>query len=137
MKKMNQMMRCVLGVLMIVGFICLPATSAEAKNVNQNFKVKFGDQDFTLVNSTGVEINALYVTPHNAKKWGEDILGADTLPDSEELLITFPNKTKSQFWDLRVEDEDGAFIEWDSLNLMKISRVELFYKNGKATADLQ
>lgn len=134
---MKKMMSGILLGLMMIGSISLPVISAEAKNINQNFRVVVGDQDFMLVNSTGVEINALYVTPHNAKKWGEDILGADTLLDGEELLITFPNKTKSQFWDLRVEDEDGAFIEWDNLNLMKISRVELFFKNGKATADLQ
>jgi hypothetical protein len=134
---MKKLVSSMFVILMLVGFTFLPAISAEAKNVDQSFNLTFGDQDFLLVNSTGVEINALYVTPHNAKKWGEDILGADTLGDGEDLLITFPNKTKSQYWDLRVEDEDGAFIEWDNLNLMKISRVELFFKNGKATADLQ
>lgn len=134
---MNKLISGMMMGLLMIGLLFLPAISAEAKNINQNFRVVVGDQDFMLVNSTGVEINALYVTPHNAKKWGEDILGADTLLDGEELLITFPNKTKSQFWDLRVEDEDGAFIEWDNLNLMKISRVELYFKNGKATADLQ
>lgn len=130
---MTKMIGKLLAAFMLIGLICFPAISADAKNI----KVVLGDQDFLLVNSTGVEINALYVTPHNAKKWGEDILGADTLADGEDLLITFPNKTKSKYWDLRIEDEDGAFIEWDNLNLMTISRVELFFKNGRATADLQ
>lgn len=130
---MRKMIGTLLAAFMLMGLVCFPATSAGAKNI----KVVLGDQDFLLVNSTGVEINALYVTPHNAKKWGEDILGADTLPDGEDLLITFPNKTKSKYWDLRIEDADGAYIEWDNLNLMKISRVELFFKNGRATADLQ
>ena len=133
---MNKMMKNLLVVLALVGFICLPALSSEAKNVNQNIKVTVGDQDFTLINSTGVEINALYVTPHNSKEWGEDILGADTLLNGEDLLIYFPSKTKSKIWDLRVEDEDGAYIEWDNLNLLKISTVELFYKKGNATAIL-
>lgn len=130
-------MSCVLAVLMSVGFVCLPAVSAEEKTANQTFSVILGDQDFTLINSTGVEIHALYVTPHSSKKWGEDILGVDTLLDEEDVLITFPAKTRSKFWDLRVEDEEGSFIEWDNLNLMTISTVELFYKNGKATADLR
>ena len=133
---MKKMMKNLLVVLALVGFICLPAISGEAKNVSQNIKVTVGDQDFTLINSTGVEINALYVTPHNSKEWGEDILGADTLLNGEDLLIYFPSKTKSKIWDLRVEDEDGAYIEWDNLNLLKISTVELFYKKGKATAIL-
>ena len=133
---MKKMMKNMLVVLAMVGFICLPAISTEAKNVNQNIKVTVGDQDFLLINSTGVEIFALYVTPHNAKEWGDDILGIDTLDDSDDILINFPSKTKYKYWDLRVEDQDGAYIEWDNLNLLKISSVELFYKKGKATAIL-
>lgn len=131
---MKKMMKNLLVALALVGFICLPAISSEAKNVNQNIKVTVGDLDFTLINRTGVEINALYVTPHNANEWGEDILGADTLLNNETLDISFSRKERAKLWDLRVEDEDGAFIEWDSLNLLEISKVTLFYKNGKATA---
>lgn len=94
-------------------------------------------QDFTVVNKTGVEINALYVTPHNSKDWGDDILGADTLPVNQALDITFAPKEKAKLWDLRIEDEDGAYIEWDSLNLLTISKVTLYYKNGKATATVE
>ena len=93
-----------------------------------------GAQDFTVVNKTGVEIYALYVTPHNADAWGDDILGVDTLAANGTLDITFSRKEKAKFWDLRVEDEDGNFIEWEKLNLLEISTVTLFYKNGKATA---
>ena len=94
-----QMLRNVLVVLFVVGAFCLSAaTEARAQ----------GAQDFTVVNKTGVEINALYVTPHNAKDWGEDILGADTLPVNEELDITFAPKERAKLWDLRVEDEDGG-----------------------------
>ncbi len=94
-------------------------------------------QDFTLNNKTGVEIYALYVTPHNADEWGEDILGADTLRVNENLDITFSRSEKAEYWDLRIEDEDGAFIEWEKLNLLEISRVTLFYANGKATATVE
>lgn len=123
-------------VIMLVGVIGISATSIEAKTAPQNLMVTAGDQDFLLINSTGVEIYALYVAPHSSDNWEEDILGADTLFDGEELLINFPNKTKSKYWDLRIEDEEGTYIEWENLNLMKISTVELFYKNGKATAIL-
>jgi len=93
-----------------------------------------GAQDFILVNRTGVEIYALYVTPHNADEWGEDILGADTLLSNEELEITFSRKERVKLWDLRVEDSDGNFIEWEKLNLLEISKVTLYYKNRKPTA---
>ena len=93
-----------------------------------------GAQDFILVNRTGVEIYALYVTPHNADEWGEAILGADTLLSNEELEITFSRKERAKLWDLRVEDSDGNFIEWEKLNLLEISKVTLYYKNRKPTA---
>ena len=91
-------------------------------------------QDFTIVNKTGVEIYALYVTPHNSNQWGDDILGVDTLAADGTLDISFARKEKAKFWDLRIEDVDGAFIEWENLNLFQIDTLTLFYKNGKATS---
>lgn len=91
-------------------------------------------EDITVINKTGFEIHALYMTPHNAKQWGADILGVDTLAVSDSVSIVFSRKEKSKLWDLRVEDAAGAFIEWENLNLLEISSVTLYYKNGKATA---
>jgi len=133
---MKKVITNLLMVLVMFGFICVPAISTDAKNTDQNIKSTFGDQDFILINSTGVEIYALYVTPHSANEWGEDILGVDTLLDSEDALISFPRKTKVQYWDLRVEDEEGVYIEWHKLDLLKIATVELFFEKGKPTAIL-
>ncbi len=96
-----------------------------------------GRQDFLLVNRTGVEIYALYVTPHSANDWGDDILGVDTLAADDEVHITFSRKEKAKYWDIRIEDEDGNSIEWESLNLLEISKVTLYYKNRKPTAIVQ
>ena len=114
-----------LMILMVFGAFCLAAATEAAAQAAQ---------DFLLVNKTGVEINALYITPHSAGDWGEDILGVGTLPDNKESDISFSRKEKAKLWDLRIEDADGEFIEWDSLNLLTISKVTLYYKNGKATA---
>ena len=46
-----------------------------------------GDQDFVLVNKTGVEIHALHVSPSDKEEWGDDILGKDTLGDGESAEI--------------------------------------------------
>jgi hypothetical protein len=121
-------------IILMAGMFSFSAISTEAKDLNGFASFFPGEQDFLLVNKTGVEINALYVTPHNAKDWGDDILGADTLAAGESLEIKFSRNETAKLWDLRVEDEDAAYIEWDSLNLLKISTVELYYKNGKATA---
>ena len=96
-----------------------------------------GDQDFTLVNKTGVEIHALHVSPADANKWGPDILGKDTLEDGQSVEIKFHEDAEAEKWDLRIEDEKGNAIEWEDLNLMKISKVTLHYSNGKATAEVE
>lgn len=93
-----------------------------------------GPRTITVINKTGVVISALYVTPHSSDEWGEDILGADVLPNNDELGVVFSRKETSKLWDLRIEDEEGNFIEWENFNLREISSVTLFYKNGKATA---
>lgn len=91
-------------------------------------------QDFVLVNKTGVEIYALYVSPHSENLWGEDILEADTMLANATYDITFSRSERAKYWDLRVEDSEGNYIVWESLNLLEISQVTLYYRNGKATA---
>ena len=96
-----------------------------------------GKQDFTLVNQTGVEIDKLYISPHNADDWQEDILGQDTLPNGQSVDIKFHRNEKAAMWDLRIEDKQGNAIEWENLNLLEISKVTLFYKDGKGTAQVE
>lgn len=96
-----------------------------------------GDQDFTVVNNTGVEINALYVSPADKSDWGEDILGKDTLPTGESTDIEFDPEEEAAKWDLRIEDKQGNSIEWSDLDLTEISKVTLNYANGKATAKVE
>lgn len=124
---MKKTIRNILVILLTVGAFYLPSISTAEVSAQ-------AAQDFTLVNKTGVEIYALYITPHNAAQWGDDILGVDTMPDGDTLDITFARKEKSVLWDLRIEDEDGAFLEWTQLNLTAIDTITLYYKNGKTTA---
>ena len=104
---------------------------------SQSPALRAADQDFTLVNSTGVEIHALYVSPADADDWGEDILGKDTLPAGENTEIEFDPEEEAEKWDLRVEDKEGNSIEWNDLDLTEISKVTLFYNSGKATAEVE
>src|SRR5262249_20190900 len=93
-----------------------------------------GKQDFTLVNKTGVEIDKLFISPHSSNDWEEDILGRDTLPDGETVDIKFHRTEKAAMWDMRIEDSKGNGIEWENLNLLQISKVTLYYENGKGRA---
>lgn len=94
-------------------------------------------QDFTVDNKTGVEINGLYISPHDADDWEEDILGRDTLPSGQSLEIKFNRSETAEMWDLRIEDKQGNAIEWENLNLLKISKATLYYENGKARAEVE
>jgi hypothetical protein len=53
-----------------------------------------GDQDFKVVNKTGIEIHKLFVSPHSSDEWGEDILGRDTLDDGESVNVKFATAPK-------------------------------------------
>jgi len=96
-----------------------------------------GDQDFTLVNKTGVEIHALHVSPADKEEWGPDILGKDTLGDGESAEIKFHPQEEAEKWDLKIADKEGNSIEWSDLNLLKIEKIPLHYDNGKATAEFE
>jgi hypothetical protein len=96
-----------------------------------------GRQDFTVHNDTGVEIHELYVSPHNSDDWEDDILGEDTLPDGESVTIHFSRKESAKLWDLKIVDSEGTSVEWENLNLLKISEVTLHKKGSRVWADVR
>ena len=88
-----------------------------------------GKQDFDLVNHTGFAITEVYITPHNADDWGDNIFSDDApLKDGAATTIGFSRKEKAKFWDLKVRDTVGNDFEWENLNLLEISEVTLTRK---------
>lgn len=116
-----------------------PANTAATSNTAApaNTAATEGNQDFTLKNATGVEIDKVYVSPSDKDDWQEDILGQDTLPDGSSVEIKFSPKEKAAMWDLRIEDKAGTSIEWTKLNLMEISEVTLKFENRQPTAEVK
>lgn len=96
-----------------------------------------GEQDFTLVNATGVEIAELYVSPASVDDWQEDVLTTDTLPDGESVDIHFSRDENADFWDIKVVDGDGTSVEWAKLKLTEISQVTLAIENGEPVATFE
>jgi len=96
-----------------------------------------GEQDFTLVNKTGIDIHKLHISPHKSDEWGEDILGQDVLSNGDTLDIKFHRSEKAAHWDLQIEDKGGTTYTWESLNLLEISEVTLFIKDGSAYAEFK
>lgn len=96
-----------------------------------------GDQDFTLVNSTGVLIDKVFVSPHDSEHWGDDILGRDILADGESVEIRFHREEEATSWDLKIIDKDGNTIEWENLELPKINKITLEYDDKKPSATIE
>jgi hypothetical protein len=97
-----------------------------------------GDQDFTLVNRTGVAISELYISSAKTDDWEEDVLGQDVLADGASVHITFSPKERASKWDLKIVDADGDEVTWEGLNLKEISKVILRYdKSGDPVADIE
>jgi pyruvate/2-oxoglutarate dehydrogenase complex dihydrolipoamide acyltransferase (E2) component len=118
-----------------------PAASPAASNANTNSSAASDSaaQDFTLVNETGVEIDKVFISPHDKDDWEEDVLGKDTLPTGQSVDIKFHRDETAAEWDLRIEDKGGNSIEWENLNLLKISKLTLHYDAAtkKATANAE
>lgn len=93
-----------------------------------------GEQDFTLVNRTGVEIYELYIRPASADDWQEDVLSVDTLPDGQEIEISFDLEEEADYWNIKVVDGEGDSIEWPEVNLTEISTIILSFENGLPVA---
>jgi hypothetical protein len=114
-----------------------PAANANNSNSGASSSQAGAAQDFTLVNQTGVEIDKVFISPHDKDDWEEDVLGQDTLPNGQSVDIKFHRDETAAEWDLRIEDKGGNSIEWENLNLLKISKATLHYKDGKGTAEVE
>ncbi len=101
-------------VFCVVSLFLVTSASAQAK------------QDFDLVNRTGITITEVYITPHNANDWGDNVFSGDQpLKNGEMTTILFSRKEKSKYWDLYVVDKADNHFQWDNLNLLEISEVTL------------
>jgi hypothetical protein len=118
------MKRVLLGLCLAVA---LAASAAAAR----------GDQDFTLVNKTGLTISEVYLSPSNDNEWGEDVMGVDVLKNGEKVDIKFSHKESECKWDLKIVDEDDDDVIWEDIDLCKASEITLFYKDKKPTASIK
>jgi len=100
----------------------MPAVADEAK------------QDFRLVNKTGYELKALYVSPSKSDNWEDDVLGQDTLDDGQAVNVHFNAKVRTCKWDLKVtySDDDSSAV-WSSIDLCSVSNITIKYNRKTDT----
>jgi hypothetical protein len=89
-------------------------------------------QDFKLVNKTGYELKALYVSPSKSDDWADDILGQDVLADGQVVNVHFSPKANTCKWDLKVvySDDDSSAV-WSSVDLCTVEKITIHYDRKK------
>lgn len=91
-------------------------------------------QDFKLVNKTGYELKALYVSPTKSDDWEEDILGQDTLDDGQSVNVHFSPKAHTCKWDLKVVyADDNSSAVWGNIDLCSIEKITIKYNRKSDT----
>ena len=86
------------------------------------------DADFRLVNRTGYQIDEVYVSTQNNSRWGNDVMGSQSLGDGERVKITFPHGNGACMFDIKVKyNVDGSTAEWTGVNLCQYETITLHW----------
>ena len=107
-------------ILLIVALVFAATTWTQAQTV----------LDFQLVNNTGEDFYAVYLTETTTKNWGEDILPEDIVEDGAVIDITFDYVGDETLciWDLRLthdaSEEDYIYI--NEIDLCEVSVLTLY-----------
>ncbi len=65
------------------------------------------EDQYFIINDSGVTINELYVSASEEKNWGKNLLQTAELKDSEGGEILFAHDDQRCVWDLATKDEHG------------------------------
>ena len=98
------------------------ATTTNAATVND----RVGKLGFTLVNLTGTQLRAVYVSPNSSGGWEENVVGDSGLAEGGSVELRFSPEEKAAVWDLRVEGAGEHFAEWKGLRLGGVSKITLY-----------
>lgn len=85
-----------------------------------------GDQDFTLVNNSGRQVDNVYVSKVSSNSWEEDVLGRDVLGHRRSITIRFNARERTCRWDMKVKYHGGGEDSWRNIDLCRTSKVTLY-----------
>jgi hypothetical protein len=90
--------------------------------------------DFQLVNDTGKDFYAVYLTDTDTQDWGEDILPEDIVKDGDTIDITFEDVDGNSLcsWDLRLTHDASEvdYIYINQIDLCEVSILTLYIDEG-------
>ena len=107
-------------ILLLVALVFAATTWTQAQTI----------LDFKLVNNTGEDFYAVYLTETTTTNWGEDILPEDIVEDGATIDITFEyvNDETLCIWDLRLtrDESEEDYIYINEIDLCEISVLTLY-----------
>jgi hypothetical protein len=85
-------------------------------------------QDFKLVNKTGYELNALYVSPSKSDDWQDNIIDGKVVGDDQVVNVHFSPRVHTCHWDLKVTySDDNSNAVWGDIDLCTVEKITIFY----------
>ncbi|MFZ9236861.1 MAG: hypothetical protein ACO22X_11640 [Algoriphagus sp.] len=107
-------------ILLLVALVFAATTWTQAQTV----------LDFKLVNNTGEDFYAVYLTETTTTNWGEDILPEDIVEDGDTIAIKFEyvNDETLCIWDLRLthDESEEDYIYINEIDLCEVSVLTLY-----------
>ena len=90
-------------------------------------QARAASQDFGLVNRTGFEIESLYLREAGADRWGNNVLGIESLGPGGRVHVAFARSEQGCGWDLMVRYRNEDTAVWPHVDLCAIRTIALFW----------
>lgn len=68
------------------------------------------DLEFTLINASSFKLVEMYVSPHEAEEWGENILSVASVDPGTEGQISIADGEEVCDYDMRIVMDNGADV---------------------------
>lgn len=90
------------------------------------------DLDFTLINSTGVDIYEIYISENGQNNWKSNLIpNKKMLPAGNQIGIAFNAEENEHLWDIKAVDSDGKVVYFRGIDLSLSSEVTLGLDENK------
>ncbi len=107
-------------ILLLVALVFAATTWTQAQTI----------LEFKLVNNTGEDFYAVYLTDTDTQNWGEDILPEDIVKDGDTIDITFEDVNGNTLcsWDLRLTHDasEENYIYINQIELCEVSILTIY-----------
>lgn len=140
MKKVRSLSIIAMSLLCLWTFVGCKTNDKANTTGSNDIKTKehtIYEQEFTIKNLTGIEINNLYISPAGEEKWGADILTTDKLSSGSAAEVVFSTGEKVQYWDVKATDKKGKEILWRDIDLFTVSEMTLKLEGTMSTISIK